>query len=66
MDEVTEFVHSKVMVKTYNGVSYQGVLLGIDPYLNVVLQDVLINSQVKKSSLFIKGSNVLYIGLNVN
>ncbi|KAI5192550.1 U6 snRNA-associated Sm-like protein LSm6 [Nematocida sp. AWRm77] len=66
MEGAEEFVHSKVRVKTHDNIVYNGTLLGLDEYLNTILQDVENTLGEKKTSLFIKGSNVLYVALDNN
>lgn len=63
MDGIEEFIHAKVLVRTHDSSVYRGTLLGIDQYLNAVLQDVESAQGAKKTSLFIKGSNILHVAL---
>ncbi|KAI5134455.1 U6 snRNA-associated Sm-like protein LSm6 [Nematocida ausubeli] len=56
-------MHSPVSVKTHCGSIYEGTLLAIDQYLNVVLQNATVNADIKKGFLFVKGSNILLLTL---
>lgn len=61
MKELLEILHTGVLVKTYGDIIYHGTLIGIDQNLNTVLQDVVTETEEYKASIFIKGSNILYI-----
>ncbi|KAI5166544.1 hypothetical protein NEIG_01746 [Nematocida sp. ERTm5] len=63
MEQISEFIHCPVSVRTYCGSNYYGTLLAIDQYLNIVLQNATIESDIKKGFLFVKGSNILLLTL---
>lgn len=63
MKELSDFIHSSVCVKTYCNSVYNGTLLAIDQYLNIVLQNVKDETNKKKGFIFIKGSNILLLNL---
>jgi len=63
MLQVSGFAHSVVCVKTHDDVLYTGTLLALDRQMNTVLQDVSNDIGDARPSLFIKGSNILYISL---
>ncbi|KAI5170945.1 U6 snRNA-associated Sm-like protein LSm6 [Nematocida sp. LUAm3] len=67
MREAEEFLQGKVLIATHSGVVFKGVLLGLDQYLNVTLQDISVVSDTETyylPSALIKGSNVLHISLS--
>ncbi|OAG29983.1 U6 snRNA-associated Sm-like protein LSm6 [Nematocida displodere] len=66
MEEHMQFIHSKVLVTTHDALSYKGILLAIDQYLNIVLQDAKPTTGTTKGavSMFLKGSNILHIALD--
>ncbi|XP_021956145.1 U6 snRNA-associated Sm-like protein LSm6 [Folsomia candida] len=54
-----------VVVKLNNGVDYRGVLVCLDGYMNIALEQTeeYVNGQLKNKygDTFIRGNNVLYI-----
>ena len=54
-----------VVVKLNSGVDYRGVLVCLDGYMNIALEQTeeYVNSQLKRKygDAFLRGNNVLYI-----
>jgi len=54
-----------VMVKLNSGVGYKGVLVCLDGFMNIAMEDTeeYVNGQLKKryGDCFVRGNNVLYI-----
>jgi small nuclear ribonucleoprotein (snRNP)-like protein len=64
---IEEFIDSEVVVRSNSGCKIRGILIAIDGYLNVVVQNAEISSdpgQTRLTSMFMKGSNVEYIALS--
>ncbi|KAI5179540.1 hypothetical protein NEOKW01_0003 [Nematocida sp. AWRm80] len=61
MDEIVDFINTRVRIRTYTNDEYSGVLLGIDQYLNAIIQDTKLNNTNIQKPMFIKGSNILFI-----
>ena len=56
-------MQTQILVETKNGESYDGILLGIDTYMNISLTDVIVTAPSgaqfsKHPKCFIRGNNV--------
>ena len=55
-------INNQIIVDTKNGESFDGILLGIDSFMNVKLSDVIITSAngnfSKCNQCFIRGNNI--------
>lgn len=68
-ESLSHFIHQihgrPVVVKLNSGVDYRGVLLCLDGYMNVALEQTeeYVNGEFKNKfgDAFIRGNNVLYI-----
>ena len=66
MDELLKLIEQQVIVKLKNGMSYKGILVKVDNYMNIYLQSAdeydengrLIASY---GDIIIRGNNILYI-----
>ncbi|PAA63711.1 hypothetical protein BOX15_Mlig001762g2 [Macrostomum lignano] len=64
-DFLKQIIHRPVVVKLNSGVDYRGVLVCLDGFMNIVLDQTeeYINGQLKAKYgiAFLRGNNVLYI-----
>ena len=60
--------HSKVIVRLKEDIEYHGILIEIDSYMNLILEnvvEVIDETQIARySQLFIRGNNVLFVKLD--
>lgn len=64
---LSSITNKPVNIKLHNDFVYTGVLSSIDGYMNVVLQNAseIVNGKTMKTydEVFLRGNNVIYIGM---
>jgi U6 snRNA-associated Sm-like protein LSm6 len=55
-------MHKKVNIRLNDGSNFQGKMLSIDGFMNVVIQDCLdVTENTQHKTAFLRGNNVLHI-----